>query len=142
MHLEIHSISNSHLSVPLAEGGVRAGFPSPAQDYIEQSIDINHMVVSHPATTFCALVKGDSMIDADVHEGDILVIDRSLEPRDGSMAVCAIDGDFTLKYIETDPTNECIWLRPANPDYPKIKVTADQSFLIWGIVTYIIHKAR
>lgn len=140
-HLEIHPIAEAHrLTLPLAEGGVRAGFPSPAQDYLELSIDLNQTLVRHPATTFCAIVKGDSMKDANVHEGDILVIDRSLQPSDGDMAVCWIDGDFTLKYIQLDPANNCLWLCPANPDYPRIKVLPEQSFIVWGIVTYTIHK--
>lgn len=127
-------------AIPFAEGGVRAGFPSPAQDYVEQSIDINKLVLQHPSTTFCARVKGDSMRDADVHDGDILVIDRSLEPRDGDMAVCFIDGEFTLKFIHID--GDVLWLCPANDDYPKIKVTDDSSFMVWGIVTYTIYKRR
>lgn len=142
-HLEIRPITPSHpLAVPLAEGGVRAGFPSPAQDYMELSIDLNHTLVQHPATTFCAKVTGDSMRDANVYEGDILVIDRSLRPSDGDMAVCWIDGDFTLKFIQLDPVNNCLWLCPANPGYPRIKVSPEQSFLVWGVVTYTIHKRK
>ena len=131
---------SDNLQIPFADGGVRAGFPSMAQDTVDRCLDLNSLVMSHPSTTFCARVKGDSMIGAGVYDGDILVIDRSLEPRDGDMAVCFVDGEFTLKFIEI--ADDCLWLRPANPDYPKIKVTEDNDFVVWGVVTYTIYKRR
>lgn len=139
MSLIINTINqDDHSDIPFVEEGVRAGFPSPAQDTIFESIDINKLVVRHKATTFCARVVGDSMVGANVYDGDILVIDRSLEPHNGDMAVCCIEGEFTLKFIEVE--HDGLWLRPANPSYPKIKVDESEFFQIWGIVTYSIHK--
>lgn len=150
--------------VALVEGGVHAGFPSPAQDYMNASIDLNRELVKHPAATFFAKVVGDSMIDAGVEEGDILVVDKSLEPSEGDMAVCFIDGEFALKYISfknhvvdgygerhakkaSKPgvsydilEHQRMWLLPANPKYPPIEVTDANDFTIWGVVTYVIKK--
>lgn len=128
----------SSLFLPFADGGIRAGFPSPAQDYLEMAIDLNQELVKHPATTFLGRVCGDSMKDANIKDGDILVIDKALEPKDGDMAVCFIDGEFTVKQIKMG--SNCIWLMPANAAYSPIKVTSENEFLIWGIVTYSIHK--
>ena len=139
MSLEIlQVIDKEQFAVPFAQAGVRAGFPSPAQDYMLDSIDLTTALVNHPATTFCARVDGDSMVDANVYDGDILVVDRSLEPANGNMAVCFIDGEFTLKYI--DIRKDGLYLRPANPDYPDIKVESESEFRVWGIVTYSIHR--
>lgn len=139
--LEIHkSDVNLELSLPFADQGIKAGFPSPAQDYLESAIDLNKELIKHPASTFYGRVKGDSMIDANVHDGDILVIDKSLEPRNGDMAVCFIDGEFTIKYIKIE--KDIIWLQPANDNYKPIKVTIDNDFVIWGIVTYCIQNKR
>lgn len=121
------------------ESGVKAGFPVPSGDEISQRMDLNKLLVTHPAATFYARVVGNSMADAGVDAGDLLVVDRSLEPRNGSMAVCFIDGEFTLKFICLDEKDKgVIWLRPANDDYPQIKVTPDNDFVVWGIVSYTI----
>ena len=140
-NLEIHSIDIS-TSLPLqyADEGIRAGFPSPAQDYMEHAIDLNKEIVKHPASTFYGRVVGDSMRDEGIEEGDILVIDKSLELMDDDLAVCFIDGEFTVKRVRLE--TDAAWLIPANPDYPKIKVTADNDFIVWGIVTYTIKKNR
>lgn len=141
VNLEIHQTDlRLELSLPYADGGIKAGFPSPAQDYMEAAIDLNKELIKHPASTFYGRVKGDSMIDANVHDGDILVIDKSLEPQNGDMAVCFIDGEFTIKYIKLE--KDVIWLQPANEKYAPIKVTIDNDFLIWGIVTYCIQNVR
>ena len=124
----------------MAQDGIHAGFPSPAQDYMEGVIDLNKELVKHPVATFYGRVVGDSMIDAGVNEGDVLVIDKSLEPRDGDMAVCFIDGEFTLKYISFK--NKELWLVPANKKYKPIQVTEYYDFTIWGIVTYVIKNVR
>lgn len=139
--LEIHSIDIS-TSLPLqyADEGIRAGFPSPAQDYMEQAIDLNKEIIKHPASTFYGRVVGDSMRDENIEEGDILVIDKSLELMDDDLAVCFIDGEFTIKRVRLE--KDAAWLVPANPDYPRIKVTADNDFIVWGIVTYTIKKNR
>ncbi len=128
------------MPLPLADAGIKAGFPSPAQDYMDVAIDLNKELINHPSTTFYGRVKGDSMIDANVFDGDILVIDKSLEPHNNDMAVCYIDGEFTLKYIEIH--DDVVFLIPANPKYETIKVTPDHNLLIWGVVTYVIHKAQ
>lgn len=114
---------STSLPLPLADAGIKAGFPSPAQDYMDIAIDLNQELVRHPSTTFYGRVRGDSMQDAHVFDGDILVIDKSLEPQSGDMAVCYIDGEFTIKYIEV--TENRVSLIPANPLYPTINVTAD-----------------
>ena len=140
-NLKIHpSVQSLKLSLPYADGGIKAGFPSPAQDYMEGAIDLNKELIKHPASTFYGRVKGDSMIDANVHDGDILVIDKSLELQNGDMAVCFIDGEFTIKYIKLE--KDVIWLEPANENYEPIKVTIENDFLIWGIVTYCIQNKR
>ena len=126
------------LALPYADEGVRAGFPSPAQDYMSENIDLNRELVRHPATTFYGRVKGNSMIDAGIEEGDLLVIDKSLEPQDGDMVVAFIDGDFTIKYVRQE--KDCLWLVPANADYQPIRVTEENDFMVWGVVTYTIKK--
>lgn len=132
--------TDSVLSLPMVEGGIAAGFPSPAQDYVDLKIDLNKELIANPSSTFYARVKGNSMVDAGISDGDILVIDKSLEPHDGDTAVCFIDGEFTLKYIRI--TAEGVFLVPANPSFKMIPVTPETHFCIWGIVTYSIkhHK--
>ena len=124
---------------PYVDGGVRAGFPSPGQDYLEQTLDLNRRLITHPESTFFANVVGDSMIDVGIEEGDLLVIDRSIEPRDGHIVVAFLDGEFTLKFIRLDKQNHNhLYLVPANSDYPEILVTSEQQFVVWGVVTYSI----
>ncbi|MBR4970841.1 MAG: translesion error-prone DNA polymerase V autoproteolytic subunit [Paludibacteraceae bacterium] len=124
---------------PYVDGGVRAGFPSPSQDYLEQTLDLNRFLVSHPESTFFAKVVGDSMIDVGIEEGDLLVIDRSIDPQDGHIVVAFLDGEFTLKFIRVDKQNSNqLYLVPANSDYPEILVTSEQQFVVWGVVTYSI----
>lgn len=134
--------TESKLPLPLVDGGIAAGFPSPAQDYIDLKIDLNKELIANPSSTFYGRVKGTSMQDAGIVDGDILVIDKSLEPQDGDTAVCFIDGEFTLKYIKIEPN--AVWLIPANPKFQPIKVTEDNNFCIWGVVTYSIknHKRK
>ena len=126
------------LALPFADGGIRAGFPSPAQDYMDLTLDLNKELIKHPAATFYGRVKGDSMKDAGISDGDILVIDRSLDWRDGMTAVCFVDGEFTVKTIRRQDGK--ILLMPANADYAPIEVTPENEFMIWGIVTYVIKK--
>lgn len=139
--LIIHTVDlSSSMPLPYADGGIRAGFPSPAQDYMEQAIDLNKEIVKHPASTFYGRVTGDSMRDEGIEEGDILVIDKSLELMDDDLAVCFLDGEFTVKRVRLEPN--AVWLVPSNTSYPLIKVTKDNEFIIWGIVTYTIKKNR
>lgn len=129
------------LSIPFADAGIRAGFPSPAQDYLEESIDLNKELIEHPAATFYGRVIGNSMIDAGVEEGDILVIDKSIEAQDGDMVVGYLDGEFTLKYLDLSMKEAgVIWLVPANKEFDRIKITKDNNFIVWGVVIYTIKK--
>lgn len=132
--------ASHHLELPFADGGIFAGFPSPAQDYMDLAIDLNTELIRNPAATFFGRVKGNSLKDAGVDEGDILIIDKSLEPQDGDMAVCFVDGEFTLKFIRHDGEN--LLLIPANKDYEPIHITEDNDFLVWGVVTYTIKRRK
>lgn len=124
----------------MAQEGIHAGFPSPAADYMTQAIDLNRELVKHPAATFYGRVVGDSMIDAGVEDGDILVIDKALDARDGDMAVCFVDGEFTLKHLRMKDGK--LSLVPANDRYPVIEIGEGSDFKMWGVVTYVIKKVR
>ncbi len=124
------------LELPLYDNGISAGFPSPADDFLDTSIDLNKELIKNKSTTFFARVKGNSMIGAGIDDGDLLIIDKSINPKSNDIAVCFIDGDFTVKRI--DITKDIIWLVAENKAYQPIKVTVDNDFTIWGIVTNII----
>jgi len=126
------------IALPFFATPVSAGFPSPAEDYTDKSIDLNKELVKNPYATFLARVKGFSMKDAGIEPGDILVIDKSLEPENNKIAVCFIDGEFILKRIKT--AKDCVWLMPENNDFKAIKITEENDFCVWGIVTYVIKK--
>ncbi|MGB1445793.1 MAG: LexA family protein [Flavobacteriaceae bacterium] len=125
-------------SMPLAHTGVSAGFPSPADDFKELRISIDQEVVKNEEATFYARVAGQSMQGAGLDDGDLLVIDRSKEPEDNAIAVCFIDGEFTVKRLKVEAA--CIYLMPENPNYSPIKVTEDNQLIIWGVVTYVVKK--
>ena len=129
---------SKELALTFADGGIRAGFPSPAQDFMGDSIDLNRELVRHPATTFYARAVGDSMKGCGIDDGDLLVIDKSIEPREGDIVVAFIDGEFTK--VKLEPDGSCLWLMPANEDYPPIKVTEDNHFIVWGVLTYNIKR--
>ena len=120
------------------EGRVQAGFPSPAQGEYADVIDLNRALITNPAATFCARVIGNSMVDAGINEGDLLIIDRSLTPHDGNIAVCFIDGDFTVKRLSMRGNG--LFLTPANADYPELPVNEDSNFQVWGVVSHIIKR--
>lgn len=120
------------------ETRVQAGFPSPAQSEYADSIDLNRALITNPAATFCARVIGNSMVDAGINEGDLLIIDRSITPHDGCIAVCFIDGDFTVKRLSVRPDG--VYLTPANAAFPEIKVVEDNNFQVWGVVSHIVKK--
>ncbi|MGL2965285.1 LexA family protein [Flavobacterium sp. XGLA_31] len=117
-------------------GGIKAGFPSPAADFDETKISLDNVLVKNHEATFYAKASGTSMIGAGIDNGDIMVIDRSLEPRNGKIAVCCIDGEFTVKRIKVE--KNCVWLLPENEAFQPIKVTEENQLIIWGIVTYVI----
>ncbi|MEY5047315.1 MAG: hypothetical protein RLZZ175_674 [Bacteroidota bacterium] len=128
--------TNTELSLPVVTNGISAGFPSPADDFLDTSIDLNKALIKNPNSTFYGKVKGDSMKDVGIHDGDLLVIDKSLEPQDGKIAICYIDGEFTVKKIKIE--KDCCWLVPANEKYKPIKVTQENEFIIWGMVINVI----
>ena len=127
---------HTSIQLPFAQQGISAGFPSPADDFLDLSIDLNKELIKHPYATFYGRVSGDSMIGAGLDDGDLLVIDKSLEPRDGKIAVCFVDGEFTVKRIKIEA--DAIWLMPENNKYKPLKVTEDNEFVIWGMVTSVI----
>ncbi len=129
------------LPLPYADDGVRAGFPSPAQDYIMESIDLNRTLIKHPASTFYAKVVGDSMSGEGITEGDILIIDRSIEAEHGDLAVCCINGEFTLKRLCFNKGDK-IYLMPSNRKFSPIEVTRDDDFMVWGVVIFTIKANR
>ena len=128
----------SDLRIPFVKEGVSAGFPSPAADFMETSIDLNKELTDNPLATFYIKVKGNSMIDAGINDNDVLVVDRSLEPQNNKIAICFIDGEFTVKRILVE--QDCLYLMPENPSYSPIKVTEENQLIIWGMVTYVIKK--
>lgn len=125
------------LDIPSFEG-LKAGFPTEAPSYDGRTIDLNIELIRHPESTFFARIKGRSMIDYGIDDGDLAVIDRSLEPATGKIAVCYIDGEFTLKRIEIKKDE--IWLMPGNPEFQPIRVRAESEFQVWGILIYVIKK--
>lgn len=130
----------SELNLPYVDDGIKAGFPSPAQDYLSECIDLNKTLIRHSETTFYAKVSGDSMKEVGISDGDLVVIDKSLEAQNGDYVAAYIDGEFTLKQFKLDETNQCAWLIPANPDYKPIKVTEDNDFMVWGVITSCIKR--
>ena len=126
------------LPLPLAGTGISAGFPSPADEYMEAGIDLNVELIRNPDATFFGWVKGYSSKDAVISDGDVLVIDKSLEPKNGSIAVCFLDGEFTVKRILKE--KDALFLLPANNEFKPIRITEENDFLVWGIVTYVIKK--
>ncbi len=119
--------------------GVKAGFPSPAEDYLHESLDFNRDLIRHPEATFYGRVAGDSMQDAGICEGDIAVIDRSVEPQNGDVIVAYINGEFTIKFLDvTHRKDGYIELRPANKKYSPIRIDENDSFEVWGVVVWTI----
>lgn len=143
MELEIHKAeTDTKLELEYADGGIHAGFPSPAQDYMGETIDLNKDLILHPASTFYGRVVGDSMREEGITEGDILVIDKSLEPEDGDLAVCCLNGEFTLKRIKLDNRSKRLFLIASNRNYAPIEVTPENEFIVWGVVLYTIKPNR
>ena len=135
--LELHEIEDSEeVVLKFFESRIQAGFPSPAQGMFGDTIDLNRELISNPAATFCARVIGSSMVDAGINNGDLLIIDKSLEPHDGDIAVCFVDGDFTVKRISL--RTDGLYLTPANRQYPELRVSEESNFQIWGIVSHVI----
>jgi DNA polymerase V len=128
----------SNTTIAFISDEVSAGFPSPATDFMENSIDLNKELSNNPLATFYIKVKGNSMVDAGINDKDVLVVDRSLEPQHNKIAICFIDGEFTVKRIKLK--NNTLQLAPENKNYEPIYITDQNQLIIWGIVTYVIKK--
>ena len=123
---------------PMFESMVSAGFPSPAQDYYDGYLNLHQYLVPDPNNVFFVRASGDSMVGAGIHDGDLLIVDRSKKKPNGKVVIASLNGEFTLKRLVQ--TRECFELQPENPDYPSIPVSVDDDFQIWGVVRHVIHK--
>ena len=135
----IKSNLNTKKVTPFFVDSVSAWFPSPATDYLENKLDLNEYLVKHPAATYIVKANGSSMVDAGILSGDLLIVDRSVTPRNESIVIASIFGDLTVKKIRKKNTS--LFLVSANSDYPSIEVKEEMECFIWGVVTYVIHKA-
>ena len=131
------SLNAAPVPVTLFENRIAAGMPSPADDHSENVLDLNKHLLCNPETTFYVRVSGDSMIDAGIHTGDLLVVDRVLRPQNGKVVIAVINGELTVKRLFKE--NERLFLMPENPSYPCLEITDDMDFMIWGVVTNVIH---
>lgn len=127
-------------ALPLYTSRVHAGFPSPADDYIEMHLDLNTHLIKHPAATFFVIASGDSMTNAGIRSGDMLIVDKSIEAVHGKIVIAAIDGELTVKRLSR--RNERVQLLPENDKYTPIDITDQQDLVIWGVVTHVIHQAE
>ncbi len=134
-----HAIDAPLIEIPLFLTPAACGFPSPAQDYVEQTIDLNQHCVSHPAATFYVRACGHSMIGEGINDGDMLIIDRAITARHGDIVLACLDGEFTVKKLQVQPVPA---LLPGNPDFPPIYPQEGQELDIFGVVTFVLHKTR
>jgi len=139
-HLTFYSpeINTDTTGVIFVDTGISAGFPSPADDFKQQRISLDKELIKNKEATFFARVSGQSMVGAGLDDNDLLVVDRSLEPAHNKIAVCFIDGEFTVKRLKIKADG--LWLQPENSNYKPIKITEENDFVIWGIVTSVIKK--
>ena len=128
---------NLTISLSLYSSTVRAGFPSPADDYVEDFLDLNEYLIAHPAATFMVRALGDSMSDAGIQSGDLLIVDRSIEPTHGKIVIAAVNGELTVKRLYHK--NSRVELLPENNKYPSLDITEEQNVVIWGVVKHVIH---
>lgn len=129
---------STKLELPLYMIPISAGFPSPAEDYLEGTLDLNQLLIRKPAATFFVRVVGDSMTGAGIHCGDLLVVDRSLEAIDGRVVIAVLNGEMVVKRLKV--CREQVWLVAENPHYPPIEVTEAMQFEIWGVVVHVVHS--
>lgn len=134
-----HAIDAPLIEIPLYLTPASCGFPSPAQDYVEQTIDLNQHCVSHPAATFYVRASGHSMIGEGINDGDMLIIDRAITARHGDIVLACLDGEFTVKKLQVQPVPA---LQPGNPDFPPIYPQEGQELDIFGVVTFVLRKTR
>lgn len=128
---------NALLPLVLYSGRIAAGFPSPADDYADERIDLNHHLIRHKEATFFLRVQGDSMLGAGIHDGDLLIVDRAIDAADGKVVIASLDGELTVKRLSV--RGDTVRLVPENPAYPVIEVQREQDLVIWGVVTNVIH---
>ena len=128
----------SKRTLPLYLSRIKAGFPSPADDYLDKRLDLNEHLIKHPASTFFVKVKGDSMVGAGINSGDMLIVDRSIKPKDKKIVVAVLNGDFTVKRYREK--NEKQFLMAENPDYQPIDINESMDFEVWGVVIHVIHS--
>ncbi len=126
------------IKIPLYNESVKAGFPSPADDFIDKHIDLNELLIRHPAATFFVRVKGDSMINSGILSGDVLIVDRALEANNNCIVIAVINGELTVKRLRKK--GERVQLVPENDNYPIIEITSEMSFQIWGVVKSVIRE--
>tara|TARA_Y100000813_G_scaffold151278_1_gene111566 strand:- start:4260 stop:4730 length:471 start_codon:yes stop_codon:yes gene_type:complete len=139
--LNFYTIEDFSLGdIPLYGDAVPAGFPSPADDYLDMDLNLHDYLVQHPSATFCVKAIGDSMVDAGIKSSDVMVIDRALTPKNNDIILAVVDGEFTVKRIKKN--DDELYLIPANENYRPVKITEDMDFQVWGVVTFIIHKAN
>lgn len=125
------------IELPIFLESVSAGFPSPADDYLEGKLDLNDYLIMNPSATFLVRVTGDSMTNSGIHSGDLLIVDRSLEPKDGNIVIAVIDGELTVKRLRFIKNK--LTLVPENPKYKPIEITESMNFEVWGVVSTVIH---
>lgn len=138
MQLSIPDERPQILALPLFSDFVPCGFPSPAQDYVERRIDLNELMIQHPSATYFVKAAGDSMAGAGIDEGDLLVVDSARKAKQGDIVIAAVDGEFTVKYLQLYPQ---VMLKPANKAYTPIIIAGEDKLEIFGVVTYIVKSA-
>ncbi|MCP2045200.1 LexA family transcriptional regulator [Pontibacter sp. HSC-36F09] len=140
-HLEIVPLDLPDLlELPISQSYVAAGFPSPAEDYLEDKINLQQVLIRNPTATYLLRVRGESMRDARLHDGDIIVVDRSLKPGHGHIIIGVVDGEFTVKrLLQKGPR---LYLQPANELYPPVEITEEMDFKPWGVVVWSLHKVN
>ena len=126
------------LDIPFYQSNVSAGFPSPAEDFMDLDLNLQEYLVQHPSATFCVRVTGDSMENAGIYSGDVMVVDRALEPQNNTIVLAVLDGEFTVKRIQKK--GQELYLIPENSKFKPIQITEEMNFQVWGVVTHIIHK--
>jgi DNA polymerase V len=133
----LQHVSHVRQEIPLFLAKIPAGFPSPAEDYLDKKLDLNNYLIKNPAATFFIRVKGNSMVNAGIRTGDLLIVDRSLEPKDKKIVIACLNGEFTIKRIQK--VGEKLYLAPENDSFTPIEIKEEMDFEIWGIVTSVIH---
>ncbi|MBL0487714.1 translesion error-prone DNA polymerase V autoproteolytic subunit [Aeromonas veronii] len=137
--LAVPDLDAPALELPLFLSPATCGFPSPAQDYIEQTIDLNQICIEHPAATFYVRASGHSMVNAGINDGDLLIVDRAIKASHGAIVLACLDGEFTVKRLQERPFPA---LLPANPDFQPITLLEGQELEIFGVVTFVLHKTK